>query len=93
MSWKLKPFPEAFIDPKSFINNGISAMRQGNTEHEESIIIERRAQPPVGQQSKIKNGRYLSLAANCGAVNGRMKRLVRQLFSLPMPAPETDVQP
>ncbi|MCP5537250.1 MAG: hypothetical protein H7A51_13600 [Akkermansiaceae bacterium] len=47
MSWKLKPFPEAFIDPKSFINNGISAMRQGNTEHEESIIIERKDQPPT----------------------------------------------
>ncbi|MCP5537227.1 MAG: hypothetical protein H7A51_13485 [Akkermansiaceae bacterium] len=51
MSWKLKPFPEAFIDPKSFINSGISAMTQGNTEHEESIIIERKAQPPSGQRS------------------------------------------
>ncbi|MCP5537298.1 MAG: hypothetical protein H7A51_13840 [Akkermansiaceae bacterium] len=49
MSWKLKPFPEAFIDPKSFNNNGISAMPQGNTEHEESIIIERKAQPPPNQ--------------------------------------------
>ncbi|MCP5537249.1 MAG: hypothetical protein H7A51_13595 [Akkermansiaceae bacterium] len=56
MSWKLKLFPEAFIDPKSFINNGISAMPQGNTEHEESIIIERRAQPPPGQPSLAKNG-------------------------------------
>ena len=28
----------AFIDQKSFINNGISAMSQGNTEHEESIL-------------------------------------------------------
>ncbi|MCP5537264.1 MAG: hypothetical protein H7A51_13670 [Akkermansiaceae bacterium] len=55
MSWKLKPFPEAFIDPKSYINNGISAMLQGNTEHEESIIIERIAQPPSVKPQSAEN--------------------------------------
>ena len=60
------------------------------------IIAERRAQPPVGQPSKIKNGRYLSLAANCGTVNGRMKRLVRphsckhRMYAKPSPTISPD---